>query len=139
MTAFSLMKQDVSNSVFSTNEVAEYIMNQGKKFGFEKSGMTDMEWFETISDEVFDVMFHYSQSEAWEHLANRLAHRDAQMSANSTKNNIDDDMHSELFMDIMAKKLEFYLDEFAQNGVNNVMVAEREAVKLPKEFTKPAK
>ena len=117
---YALVKQKSPTPLLTTEEFGDYIYKQGGKFGFEKSKMDDMDWFEKINNDVFESLFHYSQHEAWEHLANRLAHRDATEASNNTNSIMDKEMKEELFLDIMAKRLEFYLDEFSKNGIKNL-------------------
>ena len=117
---YALVRQKSPTPMLTTAEFGDYIYKQGDKFGFDKSKIDDMDWFEKINEDVFESLFHYSQHEAWEHLANRMAHRDATEASNNPDTILDKKMQEDLFLDIMAKRLEFYLDEFSKNGIRNL-------------------
>lgn len=122
ISMYALVKQASPVPAIASEEFGDYIMGQGNKFGFEKAKTNDMDWFEKVNEEVFEALFHYSQHEAWEHLANRLAHRDAKIATGASGNILDKEMQSDLFLDIMGKRLEIYLDEFSKNGIKNVVM-----------------
>ena len=117
---YGLVKQASPTPTLIAGQFGDYILKQGEKFGIEQSKMDEMEWFQKITEDVFDSLFHYSQHQAWEHLANRMAHRDARQATDGTEKTLDEQMQSDLFLDIMGKQLEVYLDEFSKNGIKNL-------------------
>ncbi len=123
LAAYQLIKKVSTVPDFKTAEVGAYIIEQGNKFGFEKVKMGDMDWFDEINEEVFELLFNYSQEEMWQHLANMLAHRDAKEGAGGLdKNLIDEETKGDLYLDMMGHRVQKYLKEFAQNGPKNITV-----------------
>lgn len=123
VAAYQLMKQASAVPDRKTAEIGAYIIEQGNKFGFEKIKINEMDWFDQINEEVFELLFEYSQEEMWQHLANMLAHRDAKEGARGLdKNLIDEETKGDLYFDIMGHRVQKYLKEFAQNGPKNIIV-----------------
>ena len=118
---YTLVKQ---SSILPDSETAKlyaYIIDQGKKFEFEKIKMDDMDWFEEINDEIFEALFQYTQEEMWQHLANLFARRDAIREIEEKTGLSRKELPLEMFLDSMAKRIRMYLKEFEKNGINNVI------------------
>jgi hypothetical protein len=122
ISAYALIKQSATLPHIDATKLGDYLIEQGEKFGFEKLNMNELDWFDEINDEVFEALFDYTQEEMWQHLANLLARRDV-------KNEIEDktglspqELPPDTFLDAMGKKVEIYLKEFENNGLNNVSV-----------------
>ena len=119
---YALVKEASLNPLHSGREFADYVYDQGKKFGLEKTMATDMEWFEKVTDDVFESLFDFSEQQSWEHFAANLARRDAKIATGATEETMDNEMQTDLFFDIMGKREQAYLEEFGKYGIKNVEV-----------------
>lgn len=118
--AYTLLKQ---SSILPDSETARlygYIVEQGKKFGFEKIKMDEMDWFEEINDEVYEALFQYTQEEIWQNLANLFARRDAIKEIEEETGLSEEELPPDMFLDSMAKRVYMYIKEFEKNGINNL-------------------
>src|SRR3989344_8704151 len=129
--AYGLVKQSSIVPSLASGQFGDFLIEQGKKFGFEKISMDKMDWFDEINDEVFEALFQYTQEEMWQHLAHMLAQRDV-------RNEIDDktglsvsELPSDMFLDAMAMRVQMYLKEFEKNGIKNITVSTKGAYLSP--------
>ncbi len=120
--AYYLVKQSEVMPRLDPTGLGDYVIEQGKKFGFEKIKMDQMDWFDEINEEVFESLFQYTQNEMWHHLANILAQRDVRREIYGKTGFSDAELSADTFLDAMAKKIQMYLKEFEKNGMNNVSV-----------------
>lgn len=119
-SAYTLIKQ---SSIMPDSETAKlfwYIIEQGNKFGFEKSKTDEMQWFSEINDEIYEALFQYTQEEMWHHLANLFARRDAKKEIMEKTGLSEKELPPDMFLDSMAKRVQIYLEEFEKNGINNI-------------------
>lgn len=122
--AYTLLKQ---SSILPDSETARlygYIVEQGKKFGYEKDKMDEMDWFEEINDEVYEALFQYTQEEMWQHLANLFARKDAINEIEEETGLSEEELPPDMFLDSMAKRIQIYLKEFEKNGINNLVCSD---------------
>jgi len=120
-STYTLIKQ---SSILPDSEVAKlfgHIVEQGKKFGFEKNEMDEMEWFEEINDDIFENLFQYTQEEMWRHLAGLFARKDAKEEIMNETGLSEEELPPDMFLDSMAKRIQIYLKEFEKNGINNLV------------------
>ena len=120
-SAYTLLKQ---SSILPNSETArlyQYIIEQEKKFGFEKVKMDEMDWLDEINEDVYEALFQYTQEETWQHLANLFARRDVKMEIEEETGLSEDEVPPEMFLDSMAKRVGMYLKEFEKNGINNLI------------------
>ncbi len=122
ISAYALVKQSSAVPYIDPTGLGDYVMEQGKKFGFEKVKMDQMDWFDEINDEVFNSLFEYTQEEMWHHIAHILAERDVRSEIEGTTGLSEKELPSDMFLDAMAGKIHRYLTEFEKNGINNVTV-----------------
>ena len=73
--AYGLIKQSAVVPSLASGQFGDFLINQGKKFGFEKVSTDEMDWFDEINDEVFEALFEYTQEEMWPHLAHLMSRR----------------------------------------------------------------
>ena len=59
--AYGLIKQSSVVPSLVSEQFGDFLIEQGKKFGFEKVSMDEMDWFDEINDEVFESLFQYTQ------------------------------------------------------------------------------
>jgi len=122
--AYTLLKQ---SSILPDSETARlygYIVEQGKKFGYEKDKMDEIDWFEEINDEVYEALFQYTQEEMWQHLANLFARKDAINEIEEETGLSEEELPPDMFLDSMAKRIQIYLKEFEKNGINNLVCSD---------------
>lgn len=129
--AYGLIKQSSTVPSLVSGQFGDFLINQGKKFGFDKISMNEMDWFDEVNDEVFEALFQYTQEEMWQHLAHLLAQRDVRNEIGDKTGLSEDELPSDMFLDAMAKKVQIYLKEFEKNGIKNITVSCKEAQVLP--------
>lgn len=122
IATYALVKQSALVPYLDPTGLGDYVIEQGKKFGFEKVKMNQMDWFDEINDEVFQSMFQYTQDEMWHHLSHLLAQRDIRNEIGDATGLSESELPSDMFLDAMGKKVQMYLKEFEKNGINNVTV-----------------
>ncbi len=120
--AYALVKQSATVPSVDPTGLGDYVMEQGKKFGFEKVKMDQMGWFDEVNDEVFQSLFQYTQGEMWHHLAHILAQRDVRKEIEEKTGLSEQELPSDMFLDAMGKRVQMYLKEFEKNGINNMTV-----------------
>lgn len=120
--AYGLIKHSSVVPSLASGQFGDYLIEQGKKFGFEKVKMDRMDWFDEINDEVFESLFQYTQDEMWHHLANLLAHRDVKNEIGDKTGLSEKELPPDMFLDAMAGKVHMYLKEFEKNGTKNMTV-----------------
>lgn len=128
---YALVKQSSTLPNLETAKLFDYIVEQGKKFEFERKKLSDEQWFEEINDQIFNDLFEYTQEEMWENLANLFARRDAVAEIEEKTGLSEEELPPEMFLDSMAKRIVLYLKEFQKNGINNV-----ECLNVKKNFLK---
>ena len=122
ISAYALVKQSATVPYIDPTGLGDYVMEQGRKFGFDKVKMNQKDWFEEVNDEVFESLFQYTQEEMWHHLAHILAQRDVRKEIEDKTELSEKELPSDMFLDAMAGKVNLYLEEFEKNGINNVTV-----------------
>lgn len=118
---YALVKQSSILPDSETERLFNYIIEQGKKFEFEKKKLSAEQWFEEINDSIFNDLFEYTQEEMWNHLANLFARRDAIKEIEEKTGLSKEELPPDTFLDSMAKRIQIYLKEFEKNGINNVI------------------
>src|SRR3990167_2920405 len=121
--AYGLIKQSSVVPSLVSEQFGDFLIEQGKKFGFEKVSMDEMDWFDEINDEVFESLFQYTQEEMWQHLAHLLAQRDVRSEIEDKTGLSDNELPSDMFLDAIAGKVQMYLKEFEKNGIKNITVS----------------
>ena len=136
ISAYALIKQSAVLPHIDATKLGDYLMEQGGKFGFEKVNMNELDWFDEINDEVFEALFEYTQEEMWQHLANLLARRDVKTEIEEKTGLSEAELPPDTFLGAMGAKVEAYLKEFENNGMNNVRVdcagADKNSLKIKK-------
>src|SRR3989344_358036 len=121
--AYGLIKQSSVVPSLVSGQFVDFLIEQGKKFGFEKISVDEMDWFDEINDEVFEALFRYTQEEMWQHLAHLLAQRDVRNEIDDVTGLSENELPSDMFLDAMAGKVQMYLKEFEKNGIKNITVS----------------
>jgi len=121
--AYGLIKQSSVVPSLASGQFGDFLIEQGKKFGFEKISMDEIDWFDEVNDEVFEALFQYTQEEMWRHLAHLLAQRDVRNEIGDKTGLSEGELPSDMFLDAMAVKVQMYLKEFEKNGIKNITVS----------------
>lgn len=128
---YTLIKQTSIIPDPETGRLYNYIIDQGKKFGYEKNKIDEWDWFEEINDEVYESLFQYTQEETWHHLANLFARKDIINEIEEETGLSKEELPPDMFLDSMGKRIQIYLKEFEKNGINNIICSN-----IPKKLLK---
>ena len=131
VSAYGLVKQSAVIPSLASGQFGDFLIEQGKKFGFDKISMNKMDWFDEINEEVFEALFQYTQEEMWRHLAHLLAQRDVRNEIDDATGLSESELSSDMFLDAMAGKVQMYLKEFEKNGIKNITVSCKNAHTSP--------
>lgn len=122
ISAYAMIKRSPDDPFKDPTGLGDYLMDQGVKFGFEKTKENEPDWFDDVEKELFEAMFEYTEQEMWHHLAHALADRDISAEIEDKTGLGEDELPSNMFMDAIAKRVHMYLKEFEKNGIDNVSV-----------------
>lgn len=127
VSAYGLIKQSSIVPSLVSGQFGDFLISQGKKFGFNKISMTKADWFDEVNDEVFEALFQYTQEEMWQHLAHLLAHKDVRNEIEDKTGLSDKELPTDMFLDAVAVRVQMYLKEFEKNGIKNITVSCKDA------------